>query len=70
MTAEKWEKTNARRVDLIYKRADGATSPEEDVELEGLQLVAAEHLQKIAPLDLTVLERVEAELNAKGVTRD
>lgn len=52
-----WQAANHRRIDLINKSRDPRFTPEEAAELERLQ---AEANQRLAPMDLQLIARVEA----------
>jgi len=51
-----WEKTNERRVELIFKKVKRSISPEESAELNGLQRLADARIRLIAPLPIIEME--------------
>lgn len=57
---------NHRRCDLIDKEIDAHLTPEEVLELEGLQRELQRHVRKVAPLPLEDARRLEQELLQKA----
>jgi hypothetical protein len=55
---EKWEQTNKRRIELIYKKAEHNLAAEEVNELEKLQRLADARIRLFAPLPISSVESV------------
>jgi hypothetical protein len=55
---EDWARTNERRIDLIYKKAEQSLTDDEQFELDRLQRLTDERIRLVAPLPLSSLESV------------
>ena len=55
---ERWEETNKRRIDLIFKKAESKLTASEQVELDRLQDLTDEHLHLVAPLPLSAIDAI------------
>jgi hypothetical protein len=65
--ADDWtDVKNDRRCDLIDKDIAGGLTPDERVELEELQLELRRHVNRVAPLPLDALRKLQAELLDKA----
>ena len=66
-TVEDWtEAKNARRCELIDRKYAGALTPQETIELAGLQDEMLRYRQRVAPLPLEDIRRLHQELLAKA----
>lgn len=65
--AEDWtEAKNARRCELIDRKYAGVLTPQEGIELAGLQDEMLRYRQRVAPLPLEDARRLHQELLAKA----
>jgi hypothetical protein len=64
---EAWMSMNDRRVFLIRKEADSGLSPSEEGELEELQSIIADYINKVAPLPWDRLEALERKVRELGI---
>lgn len=66
-TQEEWtDARNERRCDLIDRKYAGKLTPQEAVELAGLQEEMLRYRQRVAPLPLEAARRLHQELLAKA----
>ena len=66
-TDEPWTPArNHRRCDLIDREIDGTITPDEAVELEGLQGQMRRYVNKVAPLPLAAARKLHADLLEKA----
>lgn len=64
---EAWTSMNDRRVFLIRKEADSGLSPFEEEELDELQFMIADYINKVAPLPWDWLEALERKVRELGI---